>query len=145
MSKVMFSGVSLSDHREVGCDHFPWYIGPQRTGPFLALSPDMGPHWTGPPPTSRSPIHKWHLVAITGDLFKLVHFDPLPVLTSGGHQSTYRWQVAELVRILLECFLADVIFLAEAWDEDVKVYVVLFHKRIRYYLITACSGNETRL
>ena len=67
----------LSDHKGVGCDHFPWYIGPHCKGlswPCLQTwdltGQDRPPP---PPPTSRSPLHKRHLVAITGDLFKLVH------------------------------------------------------------------------
>ena len=57
---------------------------------------DMVPHWRG-----RSPCY-WQLVAITGDLFKLVHFRPPQVLALAIE--SYVW-CNWVVCILLECFL----------------------------------------
>ena len=84
----------------------------------------QGPSWTwnltlqGSPGPTLSPGHGtslytdslslyWrHLVAISGDLFKLVHYRiPSPtVLTSAGYWSTYSWDKREIC-FLLECFL----------------------------------------
>ena len=76
--------VYLSTGEGVPCEHYPWCIGPlyspspQPWTPGLVLLPPshtyiMGPHVTGP----RSPC-QWHLLAITGSLFKLVHFRTHP-------------------------------------------------------------------
>ena len=46
--------------------------------------PPKKKHWTGTP----TPPWQWHLVALTGGLFKLVHFRTSPGLTSGGYWST---------------------------------------------------------
>ena len=73
----VFTRVCLSVHRDVGspCDHYPWCIGLYCTGP--------PGHQTWALPFPRT-----------------LDIRP-PVLTSGGHWSTYGWAV----RILLECFL----------------------------------------
>ena len=67
--------------------------------PIQPQSPlGMGPHWTGTP-------CKWYMVAITLDLFKLVHLSTSPtVLTSGGYWSAYG-RHTQAVCILLEYFL----------------------------------------
>ena len=75
-------------------DHYPWCIGP---------------HFTGT-------AYSWHRVAITGDLFKLVHWTSLynlptpPVLTSGGHWNTYGWQAGSAhPTAMLSCSLVYLI------------------------------------
>ena len=73
--------------RDFRCDYYPWCIWPHCTYPPRHKT------W-GPTPSCY-----WHLVVITGDLFKLVHLRtyplPPPLLTpSGDYWNTYSWQFA---------------------------------------------------
>ena len=77
----------LLQRGRVPCDHYPWCIGPHHT-----VYPPLYRNSLGPPPLYRDPPGQgpigpclWHLVAKTGDLFKLPHLrTSLLLVTSGG-------------------------------------------------------------
>ena len=88
---VMFSLLSVCSQGEVGgspCDYYPWCIGPHCTGPQPSL--DIRP----PSLPDIRPPAPWDIICETcSNLFAWGPI-PSPVLTSGGHWSTYGWQAS---------------------------------------------------
>ena len=104
---VIFSLISICLFTEGSpCDDYPWWIGP----PAPVLAPSIPGHQTWDPHPSSSPTpldirhwtpQPWHLGAITGDLFKLVHLRTIRIIQSlpcpHGHQTRIPWHRPLLV------------------------------------------------